>query len=499
MPEADSRQRKIDDPDSDMLPRSIFVPREDPRKELRETIDSILSDKFMAFLSILLLPIILLPFFINFSSSALSFFDICDVTVIVFFVVEYFSKLYLAGSRWEYFKSPWHLVDLAVVLLSFISYIPFFGLGGRGSAALLLRLLRLPRALAVGGRTAGSRMKSAATVQETVEKPPETIVRQVDADLVTEHDDLSWEDVERHLGTKDREWIDIHNITETGILKLSGMLRVPPHHFKARQVDEIYPRIDYVQQMSFIFLQSGEIQYPQRSEHYLTIARRGEIIVCRGPKIISASPHGIDMFKKALVDAQGHTGEHSFAVSVLYGILDSTLREYRSLFSEIEVEVTRIGSTSRPKLPKDFLQRMYELNKEVTRLVSNLVHFKELLGVALSKRLPLEGFDETAENDFRSLQDETSYLNEVADDIVDHVRTIIDLYINQSSFETNRILKILAVITSLAVIPAALTGLLGTNLLGQPYEAELWQLVLVTLMAMAFVGYCFYKLGWLKA
>ena len=499
MSDAGSTPRSTEDSGADSLPRSIFVPQVDPRKDARETVDSILSDKFMAFLSVVLLPIILLPLFISFSSSALSFFDICDVTVILFFVLEYFSKLYLARSRWEYFKSPWHLVDLAVVLLSFISYVPFFSLNGRGSTALLLRLLRLPRALAIGGRTAGSRMKTTQVVQETKAQVPHTIIRQVDADLTTEHDNLTWEDVERHLSTKDPEWIDIHNITEDGIFRLSSMLRVPPHNFKAKQVDEIYPRIDYVQQMSFIFLQSGEVQYPEESEHYLTIARRGQIIICRGSKIISASPHGIDTFKRALVDVQGRRGDHSFAVSILYGILDSTLREYRSLFSEIELEVTRIGSTPRSKLPRDFLRRMYELNKEVQRLVSNLVHFRELLGVALSKRLPLEGFDESAEEDFRTLQEETAYFNEVADDVVGHVRTIIDLYINQSSFETNRILKILAVITSLAVIPAALTGVLGTNLLGEPYQAELWQLVLVTAISMTFVGYCFYKLGWLKS
>jgi Mg2+ and Co2+ transporter CorA len=494
---ADSKSNIAADSGADILPRSIFVPREDPRKEIRETVDSILSDRFMAFLSIILLPIILLPLFFSLPSEVLSFFEICDVTVIIFFVVEYFSKLYLARSRWEYFKSPWHLLDLVVVVLSFLSYLPLISLNGKGSSALLLRLLRLPRALAVGGRTAGRR--TADVPAAVVAEVPPTVIRQVESDLSTEHENLTWEDVERHLATKDQEWIDIHNITEEGVIALSGMLRVPPHHFRVKQVGEIYPRIEYVQQMSFIFLQSGEIKYPDRTDSYLTIARRGEIVICKGPKIISASPYGIDLFKKSLAEMQSHLGEHSFAVSVLYGILDSTLKEYRSMFSEIELEVTKIGSTPRSKLPKDFLQRMYELNKEVMKLVSNLVHFKELLGVAISRRVPLEGFDESAEEDFQALQEETSYLNEIAEDIVDHLRTIIDLYINQSSYETNRILKILAVITSLAVIPAALSGILGTNLLGVPYDLELWQLVLVTLISMSFTAYCFYKLGWLKS
>jgi Mg2+ and Co2+ transporter CorA len=500
MPKEDEKLRAgVSRDDADTLPRSIFVPQEDPRKQVRETIDSILSDRFMAFLSIILIPIIVLPLFFNFSSQVLDFFEICDATIIVFFVVEYVAKLYLARSRWEYFKSPWHLVDLAVILLSFISYLPFLGLKSKGSTTLLLRLLRLPRALAVGGRTAGSRMKATETTETIAEKAPETVIRQVGADMTVGHENLTWEEVERHLGTNDEEWIDIHNITEEGVLRLAGMLRVLPRRFKTNQFDEISPHIEYAQQMSFIFLQSGQIKYPEVPEHYFTISRLGEVVICRGPKIISATPHGIDIFKRSLEDMRSHLGEHKFAVSVLYGILDSSLKEYRSIFSEIEFEIGKIGNTPKSKLPKDFLQRTYELNKEVVRMVSNLVHFKELLGVAISKRVPLEGFDESAEEDFQSLQEETSYLNEVADDIVDHLRTIIDLYINQSSYETNRILRILAVITSLAVIPSAIGGILGMNLLDVPYRFELWQIVLVIVIAMAFVGYCFTKLGWLKA
>jgi Mg2+ and Co2+ transporter CorA len=499
MSEAAPRQSSAGNPAADALPRSIFVPQDDPKKELRETVDSIFSDKFMAFLSVILIPIILVPFFVDLPASVLSFFDICDATVILFFVVEYSAKLYLAKSRWEYFKSPWHLLDLLVVLLSFISYLPLLRFGSKGSASLLLRLLRLPRALAVGGRTAGSRMRTTEGPPIVETKLAPTIIRQVGADLTTEHDDLSWEDVERHLATREQEWIDIHNLAEDGVLRLSALLRVPPHHFKAKQVDEIFPHVDYLQDMSFIFLQSGEIKYPERADSYLTIARRGELMICMGHKIISASPHGLDLFEKALEDIRSRQVHHGFVASVLYGTLDAMLKEYRSVFSEIEVEVSRIGSTPRSKLPRDFLQRMYELNKQVKRLVSNMLHFKELLGLVVSRRLHLEGFGKSAEDDFRGLQDETSYLSDIADDIVDHLRTIIDLYINQSSFETNRVLKVLAVITSLAIIPSAIGGILGMNLLDMPYTFELWQIAVVIVFSMAFVGYCFAKLGWLRS
>ncbi|MDG6915639.1 MAG: ion transporter [Nitrososphaerota archaeon] len=493
MPEADHRHQ------DDALPRSIFVPREDPRKDARETVNVLLSDRFMAFLSVILIPIILLPLLVDLSASVLSFFDICDVTVIVVFVVEYFSKLYLAKSRWEYFRSPWHLVDLAVVVLSFVSYLPLIEFGSRGSASLLLRLLRLPRALAVGGRTAGSRIRSQEANLAGPEGPPETVIRQVEADLKTGNPALTWEDVEMHLATDKQEWIDVSNIGEQGVLRLGAMLRVPPAHFRARQVDDFYPHIDYLQEMSFIFLQSGEISYPTRADQRLTIARRGQVVICRGDKIITASPHGTDVFTRALPDVQSRLEEHGFAASVLYGILDSTLREYRSVFSDVEVEVSKIGNTPRSRLPKDFLQRMYELNKEVARLVSNLVHFKDLLGVIISRRVTLTGFGTSAEEDFSVLQDETSFLTDIADDVQDRLHTLIQLYISQSSFETNRVLKILAVITALSIIPTAIGTMLGMNLADTPYHLQLWQVSVVVAFSMAFIAYCFVKLGWLRA
>ena len=176
--------------DLEMLPRSIFVPQDDPRRKLRETVNAILSDRFMVFLSVILLPVILIPFFVNLSTSALDFLDICDVTVILLFVAEYGLKLYLAKSQWEYFKAPWHLLDLAVVLLSFISYLPILRFGSRGSATLIVRLLRLPRALAVGSRAAGSRINTATAEPVVVEERSPTAIRQVDADLKTVHEDL---------------------------------------------------------------------------------------------------------------------------------------------------------------------------------------------------------------------------------------------------------------------------------------------------------------------
>jgi Mg2+ and Co2+ transporter CorA len=496
LPGVDDGRGGGDSGDEVYLPRSLYVPKGDPRQDLRDTVNSILSDKFMAFLSIVLIPIIIFPLFINFSAQFLDFFDICDATIVLLFVVEYFSKLYLAKSRWAYFKSPWHLLDLVIVVFSFAQYLPLLGLNIKGSPALLLRLLRLPRALAVTGRVTGSRIRTTPATNAVDEKEPETLIRIVDANGT--HTGLTWEALSVHLSSDEQEWIDIEEVSEKGIRTLSRMLHIPERHFKSTVVDEIFPHIDYVQKASFIFLKSSEIEYPKRANSYMRISQTGLVVICSGTKIITLSPHKLDLFSTVTENPLDRLENATFVVSTLYGILDSTLKVYKSIFSEIELEVVRIGNTPRSKLPKDFLERMYQLNKEVARLVSNLVHFKNLLNILISRKVPLEGFDDSAKEAFNILLDEATFQNEIADDLTENLHSLIELYINQTSFDTNRILKILAVITGVSVIPAAVGGLLGTNLLGLPYQAYLWEVVFMTGVTMAFVTYTFFKLGWLN-
>lgn len=166
--------------------------------------------------------------------------------------------------------------------------------------------------------------------------------------------------------------------------------------------------------------------------------------------------------------------------------------------TEIEIEVIKIGSIPKARLPKDFLEKAYQFGKEVGRLVSNLVHFKEMLYLLGSRNIRLEGFSQQAKESLHALQETATFLNETADDVMGNLNGIIDLYINQTSFDTNRILKILAVITAVSVVPSALGGVLGMNLLDVPFEALLWQLALVIGIIMLFIMYVFTKLGWLK-
>ncbi len=491
--------KQPDKPTNDdvILPRSLYAPQKDPRENVREMVNAVFSDKFMIFLSLIVIPMIIAPFMVQLDVAILAFLNICDWIIVILFVAEYTTKLYAAQNRWKHFKEPWHLVDLVIVVLPFMQYLLLFETGS-GSASLLLRLLRLPRALAVGSRAVAGRRTGNTIAFNGQAAGPETLIRQVDSDLRTKHN-LTWADLKEHIAdTKCEEWLDLHYVSDEGFAQLSQILGIPEPHFKSSLVDDIYPHIDYVQKTSFIFLQSGQVRYPEHADNVLTISRSGVIVICDGTKIVTVSRHSVSLLDDVLSLVQQSQKGTGFVVPVLYSILEHMLTDYRSVLSEIELEVLKIGGTPRSKLPKDFLERIYQLDKEVSRLVSNLLHFKDMLSIIISKKVPLQGFDENSEESFQVLQDGATYLNEMSHDLIENLRSIIDLYINQTSFEANRILKILAVVTSISVIPTAISGLLGTNLIDVPFSAYLWQLSFVIAIAMAFAAYAFVKLGWLK-
>jgi hypothetical protein len=209
----------------------------------------------MIFLSVIVIPIILLPFIAGLPQSVLDILEICDWTVVFLFIVEYVSKLFLAQNKWKHFKSPWHIIDLVIIVLPFIQIFEL-GINVKGSYSLLLRLLRLPRALAVGSRAVAGRRTNNQTASTAAVKEPDTVIRQVDSDLTTVHVNLTWEDLKVHMLDKScQEWLDLHNVSAEGFAKLSEVLQIAEPHFKSSLMDDIYPHIDYVQKASFIFLQ----------------------------------------------------------------------------------------------------------------------------------------------------------------------------------------------------------------------------------------------------
>jgi Mg2+ and Co2+ transporter CorA len=484
------------DADSDSVHEDL---EDNPRQRSREIVELLLTDGFMIFLALLMIPIVVLQMaYPDMPPQYTDFLNLADIIIISFFILEYFLKLYFAPDRWKHFVNGWHLLDLAIIVLPFLELIPFPGLTiGRSSP--LLRLLRVARVLAVGGRSVTRRIREPAEAGTSPGPSVALRIQVVEKDLSTVRKDMTIEQLKALWESPVETWMDVSGISDNDLEKLSRTIGIPHMVLTSKLVEESYPRIDYLERHSVIFLLAGQVEVHHHGTHHLLITRSGLLIVCSGRNIMTISKQSTDLFDKTLQRASVQFGsDQPLLVSILYCLLELVIGRYKIILSEVERELLRLENIPTARTPHDFLETTFQLKKEVNRLVSSLLHLKEVLTVIMNQRVPLEGFGKSHEELFDILADETVYLHETAQNSKDDLSSLIELHINTTSYETNKVMKVIAVITSLAIIPAFVTGLLGENLTDMPWNFQLWQVFALTAAAMSCTAYIFYKLGWLK-
>src|SRR5207248_5646575 len=88
-------------------------------------------------------------------------------------------------------------------------------------------------------------------------------------------------------------------------------------------------------------------------------------------------------------------------------------------------------------------------------------------------RLPGEGT--AGQEAFARLLAKADYLYETVANIREEVLSVIELHLNVVSFDMNRVMRVLAVVSVLGLIPAVVGGLFGMNLADNPWPFTLPQ------------------------
>ena len=96
------------------------------------------------------------------------------------------------------------------------------------------------------------------------------------------------------------------------------------------------------------------------------------------------------------------------------------------------------------------------------------------------------------------LADEAGYLYETVDNVREGALSLIDLHINVVSFEMNKVMRVLAVASVLAIVPAVIGGLFGVNTVDNPFAFTLPQITFGVAIGMIAALYVFLAKGWLR-
>ena len=470
----------------------------DRKKGPREVVNSLLPYGLMIFLAVIMLPVILLPLFFDLPAGFTAMFHFLDYAILVVFILEYLLKTFLSQDILKHVINPWHLLDLFIVIVPLIGLLPMVSLRF-GNTSLLLRLLRIIRIVAMSGRAVDRRIKSKYSAPESVTLQPTPMQIQVmDGELGNIYQNVPFEKLYEYIAKPSQTWINISPVNDDDFDKLSSALDISRIVLESELTDDSYPRVDYFEHYSLIFAKIADIQIFHTGTERLLIDRKGILVICHGQNIITISKAKNSLFEDIILKAQKalSPGE-PLVVNILYTILKYILAKDKQIIAALEQELIILENIPWGKRPRNFLEITFYIRKEVNQIVPSLLHLKEIISVITSKRVPLEGFNESHEKIFDILLDESTYLHETASNARDNLQSLVDLYINTTSYQTNRVMRIIAVITCLGIIPAVF-GLMGSNIVGNPWNIQLWQLFGLLGVLMLAMGWVFYRLGWLK-
>lgn len=463
-----------------------------PKPSFRDWVLKAFSDRFMTELAILLIPTTLLPLMFTFSKVSLTIFKVINLAIVVIFALEYVLKLLVSKPRWKYAIDPWHILDLLIILLAALDFAPFIQVKGL-RASPLLRLLRLVRVFALTGRVV-RRVTPSEDAGAGAPSGPAHF------DISTEtgvFKDAPREAVVDALAAHGEKWIDAHGLSRADIPALSSLFNIPAHILETKLLQDNFPGIDEFPGYTILTLWDSKCGDCPDNEPVPEIGNPVIVVVYGSNYIATLSKHTASLIDLRPEGRKELPGE-SYRIRILYSILRRKIDDYKDILLRLERTVAALEDATSATKPPRFLDTTFRLKKIIQKQGYNIGHFAQILD-RLQKNSPIlqKAGDETRASIIALLSEGTA-IEDLCHNIRDNTTSLIELQLNKVSFDMNRVMKILAVITCLALVPAIIGGLLGQNLRDQPYDISIHEIFFFVISLMLIGLYVFYRKGWLK-
>jgi Mg2+ and Co2+ transporter CorA len=474
-------------------------------ERLRQTVSRLFNDDLMIALAGILASTVILQMVFEFSAGMQAVFEYLNYFIIAAFVAEYILKLYVAKSRASFVAEPMHVFDLIIILLALfdfsrIGYVSF--LPDQAQLSPVLRLIRvlpriLPRVLLtffLAGRTA-KRIKP----QDKLLPSPELQIAALDLNGGINRD---YSCIRSRLKMSDGTpiWIDFQNITEDNFGIIEEISNIPPNLLETKLLKASFPRIDPLEKYLTMFLWDSQIRTD--SSELLEIFTNNMLIVFDEKKIITLSRGKSQIFDKISGVLSNEISnkpfkDNEFTDKILSSLLQQKLKDYSDVVQEIEEKTIEFEQIPVDETSSKFLEKTFYFKKEILKVNGNLWHFQNVLQ-KLTDKENIKQFKIDNSNEFDHIHAESRYLYKTTQNIKESLDSLIELHTNTVSYDMNRVMKVIAVITCLAVIPATVGGLLGVNLVEGNFTIKFIEIFFIIFSSMLLGIYAFYKMEWLK-
>jgi Mg2+ and Co2+ transporter CorA len=499
--EKDQRFISNSDPNSSLE----FIPwvywdelaREEWWNRAKLVIEAIFAESVMGVVSLILFLDLILSYLLIIPFWLLNILNIIDIAIWIFFILEYLSKFSVAPDRLSFIIKPWHIIDLLIIT------IPMFALliGSGYAISRYIKILRGVQALQViirGGLTAKKHLYPYEYSKQDSELVPIQI-RKLLLDKYKKDEGISQSDTiftpctyaDFKDYSQDPVWIDISNWTFEDLKNISDTTCLPIYILESKLRENAYPRADIHDQIRSFFLKIPVLNHDTSDSRKWRLSWPGLLILLNGYSIITISK-GRVLPVEVLSSEISKIKREINGEEVIYQLIKNIFQTIDKLITDAEEQLIFLEAQQIDLRPPNFLNMVYRIRKELGNIVSWLLHTKEGLD------LLTDGLHSEGEKRIRSLMDQCNTLSNNASLTQTAFTDLSGYYLDYNGYQMNRVMKLLAALAALTMIPALIGGLLGMNLIDQPWDVTLIQIITIIGLIMCFTAWVYYKIGWIS-
>lgn len=457
----------------------------------RRVLAVVMGEAFLGFLAIIAVSLTLFPMlFDEVKPPVLAAIDALQWGIIGWFGVEFLFALIVAPSKRAFLANPWRWVDLVTIAVPLASLWPSASPALRSSP--ILRLARIGRLVTLGFRATGlSTRHRTRQVAEAAAHGPAQVTVVADAPDYTP-EPATMENLAQWLKSPGEEWFHVSNPSREDLQQIAAAAKLPKGFFETHLMATSYPHLATTGEKTGAFLWMPEVD-PKG-----VVDRHGMFFLPVGQGLLSLSRRKTHAVERFVAAPAANSVPLPFALRMLDLVLERVVRENERLAGFFEDGLRALEEVPVRESQPAFFERTFRLKKELSAAQADLWRLKGMVAELADGRVVLGPTTSDQREPFRRLATDVDYLYETMVNIREEVLSVIELHLNVVSFEMNRVMRVLAVVSCLGLVPAVVGGLFGMNLADNPWPFTLPQVAFVVVLLMVLGLYFFFVKGWLR-
>jgi Mg2+ and Co2+ transporter CorA len=441
----------------------------------------LLDESVMGLLALATLSIGLAPYLFDFPHGVAQGFDFARWVIIGLFALEYAVNFALSTDRRKFALNPWRMLDVIIITAPLLSLL--YAVSDVARSSPVLRILRLFGILLFGPRVGhGLQRPALPPPRPAPDGQPQVTAFQPDDPSPRKYD---WDALLQWISTPTSSWLHASNLSPERLIEIASATSVPHVMIEAALQESSYPRIESGSHWTAL-----TVSLPSTDDS-----------MCRDPVLLLVSANSVLSLASHPLNLQQIPVESStlpWGPRCALHIIRMALARDEELAGRLERTVRQLEELPTIESPDSFFKQTFRIKRVLSTAKNDLWRLRGLLEMLVDGRRLLPGLNPDQRESVAPLVEEADYLYETVDNIREEVLSLIELHIDIAAHGTNRFMRLLMIVSTLALIPAVLGGLLGMNLVEAPWSVTLGQVSFCALVLAIGVLYIFLAKGWFR-